>query len=150
MVFVNDVRARQFVSRAVCVLILAAGLAPGRLQASCGHDVTSKSSRSAQATRADLQFLGVTAVQTVDIDPHRPIPARTCSGVYCPRTPRSPLAAQSTFEQRIELWCGISDVSARGTLVSAAQFAFSSKLHPRHGTLPPQRPPRRPLLGPIL
>lgn len=149
MVSVNDIRARQFVSRAFCGIVLALGLAPSALQASCGQHVTSKTSRSARGPRVDLRDLRVTAVQAAGVYPYHPARDRTCSGFYCSRTPGAPSALPSSDEQRTELWWGITDVSWHGVLERGAPLACSSKLHPRHLTFPPQRPPRAPRLAPI-
>jgi hypothetical protein len=40
---------------------------------------------------------------------------------------------------------GITDMSANCAGVSGARFDASSKLHPRHMSFPPRRPPRPPL-----
>src|ERR1700733_12810585 len=99
MVSVNDIRAQQRVSRAFCVLVLAVGLGPSRLQAGCSHDVTSKTSRSARGSVVALEILRVTAVQLADNDPYSPIRNRTCSGFSCTRRPGSPSAESPSVEE---------------------------------------------------
>jgi hypothetical protein len=133
-------RVISSIGGAFCMLLLVGGVAPGAAYASCSHDVSSRASRSIQDSLADLELFRYTAALS-DRLPVSP-PESPCNGPSCSGRQGFPQAPAQSLSPRSDPWCSMSIAAYRINSNSTHQFDTSPRPHPRHETVPPERPPR--------
>jgi hypothetical protein len=144
-------RLAHRIAGAFCLLLVSWVIAPSTAQGSCGHNVTSIWSRSAQASHDRLVPIG-SGKQSGDTSPVDSRRSPTCTGRFCssegrgphrlPAFKYSPTTGASCCGLLVQRWTEQHAVYRVSDLVVA---------HPRHGIFPIDRPPRstfrRPNLG---
>jgi|SRR5579883_1631295 len=142
------VPAKHWVAGAFAVLLAVGGIVPSTARAGCGHNVTSRLSRSTQDSFSNLELFRYSAASPFDSapgDPGRDRPS-PCSGPSCSQGRSRPQApAPSSNTVRSDPCCDTTGALCWAYPESVDKLDNPFTSCPRQSTSPLERPPRGPL-----